>query len=177
VNKIDAARKQIELSIRLLFQNEDPIGIHALSAAGFRIFRDLISIKPDNQINQYFKTIIKPGMEGKFWKLFNRTANFLKHAEKDPHATLENVPEEINDGLIILACFYYKELGYEWTPEMVAFIMWYMVLHPEFAELMTNDQIIHDVIAEEQNTIRAISRSEQLNFGKFLFDIAMKKIS
>ena len=116
-------------------------------------------------------------MEGKFWKLFNRTANFLKHAEKDPHATLENVPEEINDGLIILACFYYKELGYEWTPEMVAFIMWYMVLHPEFAELMTNDQIIHDVIAEEQNTIRAISRSEQLNFGKFLFDIAMKKIS
>ena len=41
VSKIEAAKRQIELSIRLLFQNEDPIGILTLAAAGFRILRDL----------------------------------------------------------------------------------------------------------------------------------------
>jgi hypothetical protein len=40
-NKIEAARRQIELAIKLLFQNEDPIGIHTLTAAGFRILCDV----------------------------------------------------------------------------------------------------------------------------------------
>jgi hypothetical protein len=115
-------------------------------------------------------------MEGRFWKVFNRAANFFKHAEKDPYGTLENVQESSNDGLIILACFYYKELGYQWTPEMVAFIMWYMILHPELAELMTDDPVIHNVIDEEQSTLKEKPRSEQLNFGQYLLDIVMKKI-
>ena len=41
VDKIGAAKSQIELAIRLLFQNEDPTGIHTLASAGFRILRDI----------------------------------------------------------------------------------------------------------------------------------------
>ena len=54
VSKIEAAERQIELSMRLLFQNEDPIGIHTLAAAGFRILRDLGG-KADTQIHQHLK--------------------------------------------------------------------------------------------------------------------------
>ena len=88
-DKIEAATSQIELAIRLLFQNEDPIGIHTLAAAGFRILRDLGKAKR-SEISQYLTNIIKPGMEGRFWKVFSRAANFFKHADNDPDGVLEN---------------------------------------------------------------------------------------
>jgi len=57
VSKIEAARRQIELSIRLLFHNEDPIGIHSLASAGFRILRDLGKTRK-SEINQYLTTVL-----------------------------------------------------------------------------------------------------------------------
>jgi len=172
VSKIEAAERQIELSIRLLFQNEDPIGIHTLAAAGFRILRDL-GEKADTQIHQHLKKIIKPGMEGKLWKAFNRPANFLKHAADDPDGILENIQEEANDVLILFACFYYQDLGYKWTPQMVAFITWFMVLHPEIIELLIEDPTVNDMVADDEiSALKEKPRPEQLAFGKTITDRA-----
>lgn len=173
VGKIEVARRQIELSIRLLFQNEDPIGVHTLTAAGFRILHDLGRLKPNSQINEYLKKIIKPGMEGKFWQRFNRAANFFKHAERDPADILENVQEEANDVLILFACFYYKDIGYQWTLQMVAFVTWYMVLHPEIIKLLIDDPTTNDLVADEEfSALRQKPRPEQLSFGRILIERA-----
>jgi hypothetical protein len=173
VSKVEVARRQIELSIRLLFQNEDPIGIHSLAAAGFRILRDLGSVKTDSEINQYLKHIIKPGMEGKFWQSFNRAANFFKHAERDPDDMLENVQEEVNDVLILFACLYYRDIGYEWTAEMLTFVAWYIVLNPEVLSYFQDDPVMKQMLeSPELSVLRDKSRHEQLAEGKMLMERA-----
>lgn len=176
VDKIGVAARQIELAIRLLFQNEDPIGIHTLAAAGFRILRDIGKAK-NSEINQYLTAVIKPEMQGKFWKVFNRAANFFKHADSDPEAILEDVQEEVNDVLILFACFLYRDIGLHWTPQMVAFVAWYIVIHLEFFDYLQDDPVLRQIVqqivqSEEMSVIRGKSRDEQLSEGKIVMEIA-----
>ena len=172
VDKVGAAARQIELSIRLLFQNEDPIGIHTLAAAGFRILRDLGKAK-NSKISQYFGTIIKPEMKGKFWEVFSRAANFFKHADSDPYAVLEGVQEEVNDVFILLACFLYRDIESHWTPQMLAFVAWYIVIHPEILDYLQDDPVMRQVVeSEEMHTVRGKSRDEQLREGTIVIERA-----
>lgn len=173
VNKIEVARRQIELSIRLLFLNEDPIGIHTIAAAGFKILHDLGKVKNDSQINQYLKNIIRPGMEGKFWNVFNRAANFFKHADRDPDDILEKVKEEVNDVLILFACFYYRDIGNQWTPQMAAFVAWYIVFHPEVLDYLQDDPVMRQIVQNQEiSVLRNKSREDQLNEGKLFIERA-----
>ncbi len=42
VNKLEAARRQIDAAIRMLLANEDSLAIHTVTAAGFGVLRDLL---------------------------------------------------------------------------------------------------------------------------------------
>lgn len=172
VDKIGAATRQLELAIRLLFQNEDPIGIHTLVAAAFRILRDIGKAK-NSDIHQYLTAVIKPEMQGKFWKVFSHVANFCKHADSDPDAILEGVQEEVNDVLILLACFFYRDIELNWTPPMVAFVAWYIVIHPTFIDCLQDDPVLRQIVQNvEMSMIRVKSRDEQLNEGKMVLEMA-----
>jgi hypothetical protein len=172
VDKIGAAARQIELAIRLFFQNEDPIGIHTLAAAGFRILCDIGKAK-NSEFNQCLTAVIKPGMQGKFWKVFSRAANFFKHADSDPDAILEDVQEEVNDVFILFACFLYRDIESHWTPQMLAFVTWYIVIYPEFLDYLQDDPALrHMVQSEDMSMIRGKSRDEQLSEGKIVMERA-----
>jgi len=58
-------------------------------------------------------------------------ANFLRHANKDPDAIIDNIQEELNDAILLLASLYYQDLGYQFTSEMLALISWYSAIHPD----------------------------------------------
>lgn len=173
VDKIGAATRQIELAIRLLFQNEDPIGIHTLAVAGFRILRDLGKAK-QSEISQYLANVIKPKMEGKFWKVFSRAANFFKHADSDPEGVLEGVQEEVNDVLILFACFLYRDIEARWTPQMLAFVAWYIVIHPELLDYLQDDPVMTQLVqSEEMRSVRDKSRDGQLDEGRIVIERAI----
>ena len=170
VNKVDAARRQIEAAIRLLFANEDPVAIHALVAAGFRILKDLAEQSGKVLTHQYLKAIIKPGKEKDFWKLMNRAANFLKHADRDPDEIL-NVKEEISDAMLLFACSYYRDLVYDITPEMTAFVTWYIALYPDsFTHLKPFLEILDQIL--DLKEFRTQPRHKQLETGKLLLTTA-----
>ena len=42
LNKIDAARRQLKVAIRLLFDDEDPVAVHTLVGAASVIITDLV---------------------------------------------------------------------------------------------------------------------------------------
>ena len=42
INKLEAARRQLDAAIRLTFSNEDALAIHTLAAAAYRIVRDIL---------------------------------------------------------------------------------------------------------------------------------------
>ena len=170
INKPEAARRQIEAAIRLLFSGEDPIAVHSLAAAGFRIVRDLAHAGEKGEIHRIFKNMIKPGMEGEFWKGINRAANFLKHAEADPDDILEGVQEEVNDSALVMACMYYQDLGYHLTPTMTALVTWYSVMHPEF--ILDNAPLKTIIPKELTQSLQASTRSEQLKMGRLVLEQA-----
>lgn len=170
VNKIEAARRQIDAAIRLLFDNEDPIAIHTLTMAGFRILRD-ITEKQNSDISKVTQSFIRPGMEGKFWGSLQTFANFLKHANTDPDGIIDNIQEEVNDSILLLASLYYQDLGYQFTPEMLAITGWYSAIHPDF---ISDDapKNIQAQIETVQGTLIGRSRQEQLIEGKEVLNIA-----
>jgi hypothetical protein len=170
VNKIEAARRQIDTAIRLLFDNEDPVAIHTLTMAGFRILRDLAD-KRNSSANKLVQSIIRPGMEGKFWGSMQSFANFLKHANTDPDGIIDNIQEEINDVTLLLASLYYQDLKHQFTPEMLALCGWYSAIHPD---LVREDApiILKSQLESVKGFLIGKSRQEQLVVGKEVLQIA-----
>ena len=60
-NKIEAVRRQRDAAIRMLFANEDPLAIHTISMAAFRILRDLAGKRDDSCMQKVVGATIKPG--------------------------------------------------------------------------------------------------------------------
>ena len=170
IDKIEAARRQIDTAVRLLFSNEDPVAIHTLTAAGFRVLRDLAEKKGTAKTHQFIKMMIRPGKEKEFWRVFNKIANFLKHADSDPELMLEGFQEQANDFLLIGTTFYYQDLGYSLTREMTALQMWFAAAYSDIMEPKPRGESE----LERQNTeqISLMSRSQHLALGKKILECA-----
>lgn len=164
VNKIDAARRQVDTAISLCLDERDPVSVHALAMAGFNILHDLAAAREDIDIHNIITKMIRPGMEGRFWKSFRSLASFLKHADWDPDGIL-SVDDETNDIVLSFCCEYYRQMGNTATPEMMAFLGLFMLMR---RDVMTEGA--QRMIIEEWNPrfgdFQQLSRAEQLAFGR-----------
>jgi hypothetical protein len=128
LNKTDVARRQIDASIRLFFSAEEPIAVHSVIAAGLTIVKDLCRHRGDIDS---FNGWVLPDAEKKLWRTINESANFFKHADKDPNEIHEFNPEWTED-LILTAAKWFRDLGNSASPEMDAYLTWYSLSHPGF---------------------------------------------
>jgi hypothetical protein len=161
VNKPEAARRQIDSAIRMLFQNEDPIAIHTLCMAAFRILRDLAEKCGDSYIHNVTKDIIKAGMEKEFWAVLQGPANFFKHADRDAYAILD-VDEEVNDIAMLLTCHYYQNLGHQLSPEMKVLMFWVNVMHPKYLR-EDIQELMKEELSNAKKWLVGQSRQDQLS--------------
>jgi hypothetical protein len=126
IDKIEAARRQVECAIRLLASHDDALAVHTLAMAAFGILNDLAATRHvdyDAQLKTFFTKI-------GFAHITN-TANFLKHADRDPDANLRSLDEEENDWRIGYCILLYRALQGTFTPTMAAFHCWMVVRHPD----------------------------------------------
>jgi hypothetical protein len=179
VTKQAAAQRQIDTAIRILFSGEDPLAVHTLAAAAHNIFADLDnkgSKKSDTRYKRTSEEVQKQLMEKVVgdWtqdvkKLVQRpnrgSANFLKHADKDPDKALDQATLRTDD-LLLEACVMYLELGFKLTPEMKAFARWHLAVHPRTHE---------DRLKTKAGDVCDLSREDQLEFGAFLLDNLFKQ--
>ena len=170
VTKLDAARRQIDQAIRMLFDSEDPVPIQTLAMAGFKIVRDLSKHHDGHILEQTIKASFPPEVQKAFWTAIHHPANFLKHADNDPEDTLSGVQEEANDALLYFATLWYQELGCKPTPEMRAILALSQILHPEF--LLDTAPVKQLVKLPCLDTIRAAPREAHLLLGKELIQMA-----
>jgi len=136
INKIDAARQQLDAAIRMTFGEENPVAIHTVVAAAHRIVRDICEQRGDIESYLRFTDWIAPGHENEFWQHWNASANFLKHADQDAD-NIHELDYDVTDFLIVITSKWYRDLGNSPSPEMRAFTGWWAmqnpnVLKPEF---------------------------------------------
>jgi|GEM_PF-1017083 len=171
VNKIEAAQRQIDVAIRLLFANEDPVAIHTLASAAFRILRDVAEKNGSVQEHEEVKKRIVPGKEKEFWSMLSKAANFFKHGARDTGKILEGIKEEVNDYVLCMACSYYKRLGHTFTPEMDALMNWCLILYPKAVRLTRNETSIKSHLDRGGAVqLRSEDRGVQLAFGKLMLE-------
>jgi hypothetical protein len=130
VNKLDAARRQIDAAVRMTFASEDPVAIHSVAAAGNRILRDLCAKRDNVESYLRFTDWIVPEHAGKFWRQFNAPANFIKHAENDADGIFQ-LDEELSDFLILTGAKWYRDLGNLYSDEMIVFGWWWALQHSD----------------------------------------------
>lgn len=177
LSKSKAAQRQMDTAIRMLFSNEDPVAIHTLSMAAFKILRDLATKRGGCNIDELIRKTIKLDKEKDFWKIVHGLSNFLKHADRDPESVFDNVDEEVNDFILFLSCRYYINLGYKLTPEMMALSFWISILYPDLLDILDKSNIndpsvfINFIYQERANLINK-TREERITFGKMILEIS-----
>ena len=172
VSKTEAARRLIDTAISMLFRNDDPLAVHIVAMAGFRVLKDLAKSRG---LEHTLDSMIRAGMEKEFWGGFSDAANFLKHAERDPNAVLSPFSEDTNDMLLVLACTYYESLGKRWTLEMGVLVFWYMSLHPDSLSNSANPAMVS--LFEGERDIRILPRHEQLASGLMRLQRAQEQLT
>ncbi len=131
LTKIEAASRQLNMAIELLFEGRDSVAIHTLVGAAGRILSDLVEHRRPGESWRSKTVESLPGIsvqEG--YAILNRTPNFLKHADRDPDG-VESFNEEENDDLMFLACLECGEIEIPLSLQMQAFQIWYMAAYPE----------------------------------------------
>ena len=170
MTKIQAAQRQIDAAIWMLFRNDDPVAIHTVAMAAFRILRDLAKHRG---LEHPVDSMIRPGKEKEFWRGVNSFANFSKHADKDPDDISGGFFEEANDSVLLIAAKYYDLLGYQQTEEMQALEVWYVTLNPDVLSQDVNSAVQALVLAAGE--IRSLPREQQLEIGLTMLSKSNKK--
>ena len=75
ITKIQAAQRQIDAGIWMLFRNDDPVAIHTVAMAGLRILRDLARQK---DLEHTIDFMVRPGKETEFWRWGQQLLQFLQ---------------------------------------------------------------------------------------------------
>ena len=133
ISKIDAARRQLDSSIRLWFADDDPVTIHALAWAAYQIVQDINEKKGDTSISliELMRKIIKAEHIEESMGRFKEAMTFFKHANRDPHAILEFNPQQ-NDAIILFAIRGLQLLGEHITDVMRAYYFWNNLHSPSY---------------------------------------------
>lgn len=176
VTKLEAAQRQIDAAIMMLYRGDDPVAVHTVISAACRIMRDLCS-KADSPNWRKLDEAIIPGKQKQAWKDFARAANFFKHADRDPDDILEGVHEEVNDHMIFISIILHDDFGQRTVP-MQAHYAWMMAHYPGSfdTERMKAEQpeMFEAAFSDHEQVFGQSSRQEKLEDGQLLLREAYK---
>lgn len=161
--KLDAARRQLDAAIRLLFACDYALAVHTLAHAAFGVLKGVAEHRGATRVLDRAAEDATRYPKGKYWQDFNRVANFLKHSDKDPSGYLAGVPEEVNEALIFLCCEIYSDLSAILTPEIEGFALWFRSI--DFADIEDVEEPFISWVSENQELLHAEDRETLLRIG------------
>jgi hypothetical protein len=131
IGKLDAARRQLSVSIRLFFEQRDVIAIHTLAAAAHQILSDLAA-KRGQGILGIIKNnpFLRPEKKTEWRKLVNSAQNFFKHADHDPAEILE-FRSAATAFFLVDAVQIYHQLTGELPIEQNVYLGWFHLTYPD----------------------------------------------
>lgn len=94
VSKLDAARRQLRVAIRLLFDGVDPVAVHTLVGAASIIISDLTDQQHPEKSWDKFAQEANGISASEYFNVMRKPQNFLKHARDDAAEAFEFDPVE-----------------------------------------------------------------------------------
>lgn len=130
ISKLDAARRQLVIAIRLYFANTDPVSTHTLAAASLGILGDLDKHGPNTgTMFDHIERYVIPDQIPTVRKALRKAQNFFKHADEDPESVLEYYPTN-PVAVLWAATEKYNELAKEDILETAALRTWVIIRNP-----------------------------------------------
>lgn len=132
INKIDAARRQIETAITLFFYERDIVSIHTLASAAYTIIFDVAkkngsSVTTSRDIEL---ASVKEEYKKFYIKKMKEAENFFKHADNDLHGVLSFNPSQ-TEFVLWDAVLDYHTIAGEMPPIFRVYYLWFTVTHHE----------------------------------------------
>lgn len=125
---MDAARRQLETALLLYFNSQDVLAIHTLASASYELLKDLHG---PGLIERSAEHYLDEATMAELRRFLRKPQNFLKHASRDPEATLE-FSSRSTDLMLLEAAAKFVEVTGEHPHLLIAFEKWFFMHHPEF---------------------------------------------
>lgn len=124
ITKKEAASRQLDAAIQLLFAGGDIVAVHTLAGVGSLIASDLIQLEQPGKSWDLSTQEISHPSQRSYFQLMRATQNILEHPEVDPDSTHEFA---ISDTLALLATAVFKvaKLTGELTTPQAVYQIWY----------------------------------------------------
>lgn len=160
ISKLDAAKRQLEAAIHLFFRAGDPVSIHTLAGAAFRILDDIGSKQDIKSIHKQLLDWVKLEKKDEVSKAINAAKNFFKHADSDPNGIIKFNPESTTYYLMDASRMYYS-LSQQNVPIFKLYDIWFAVRHPDIMLPDENQKLLLE------NAV-ALSKLNPMNPQSFL---------
>lgn len=167
ISKLEAARSQLDCAIRLFFNEDDLPSIITLSRAAFRLLYDLYPTLANDGFIAEVDALVR---RHQGWGKFNEMANHLKHADRDPEASLNPHPIEAIVGIGFSTSLYRRATNTS-SNEMTSFDIFLAVLMPEYVQAQLEPYIAtpsFDGYRDAVEKMKRASHSEQMELGRIL---------
>jgi len=171
--KLDAARRQLDAAIRLLFSGGDSLAIHTLAFASYGLLSDLAKVAECSEIYVRLSEDSKLREGKEFWNDLKKLSNYLKHADKDPEAYIRGIPVEINEATLLICCFFLRELDQLSSPETQALWLWHHALY--FINIDDAPKEYWEWIDDNHQSLHSETRREKIEIGEGLLNRLLKE--
>jgi len=129
IDKIDVVKRQIKESVRLFFEERDPVAIHTLIASAHQILFDLGKIKGIESLVKNTKAL-KDDKIKDFLRGINYPFNFFKHADRDPDSKINVTPLiNLTEDLMLDAIILDQRINGSISFEAKIFWLWFVSKH------------------------------------------------
>lgn len=163
IEPLERAQRNVNAAIRMLFSGEDPLPVHAVVAATFRVLHDLVQAGPAHARDDVIRPFLSPGGEEAWSRALDDATTFARRAGQDPGAMLQEFPEERNDFEIAISCLYLECLEAKSSAEAQAFLWWFATMYPH---VMRADRFFKASLpTDDFQWLRGAARAKQLQFG------------
>ena len=161
VTKLEAAKRQLETAIRMIFSGGDPVATHTLVGAASNILSDLIQHQfPDRSWDTQAQSANSLAPSD-YFTIMRKAQNFLKHAKADPDGSF-GLEFSDTDSLTFWAVMNLSELESPLPMPESVFQMWYLAC---YSPCIDDGSSINGTIRELFGDLRQRDRNERISVG------------
>ena len=166
LTKLDVARRQLAVAIRLFFDDKDSVSVYTLATNAWEIVDALCTNRGVDSFSEQVRENIPDGklLERDY---INPPRNFFKHADKNPEGTLEGFSDDENDHVLYSVVDDLMQFEQRSLYECQVFQVWYLAVYEEKIATKDPERSLPEVSGALPN-IRQLSRSGQKRMGREL---------